>query len=80
MGNSHFGNSRFATAKIMYFSVIQTTDLLLLLSMFFRRQADKSLEGRIQFEEIPSGNRFLTCILEAMRRNCVQVQALLGHA
>ena len=34
-------------------------------------QADKRLEGRIQFEEIPSGNRFLTRILEAMRRNSV---------
>lgn len=32
---------------------------------------DKSLENRIQFEEIPSGNRFLTRILEAMRNNKV---------
>lgn len=32
---------------------------------------DKSLEKRVQFEEIPSGNRFLTRILEAMRDNKV---------
>ena len=30
-------------------------------------QADRSLEHRIQFEEMPSGSRFLTRILEAMR-------------
>ena len=34
-------------------------------------QADKSLEGRIQFEDIPSGSRFLTRILEAMRYDSV---------
>lgn len=30
-------------------------------------QADRTLEHRIQFEDIPSGSRFLTRILEAMR-------------
>lgn len=34
-------------------------------------QADRSLEHRIQFEEIPSGSRFLTRILEAMRFDAV---------
>lgn len=34
-------------------------------------QADRSLEHRIQFEDIPSGSRFLTRILEAMRFNAV---------
>lgn len=34
-------------------------------------QADRKLEHRIQFEEIPSGNRFLTQILEAMHINAV---------
>lgn len=30
-------------------------------------QADKKLEGRIQFEDIPSGNRWLTLFVQAMR-------------
>lgn len=34
-------------------------------------KADRTLEHRIQFEEIPSGSRFLTRILEAMRFNAV---------
>lgn len=34
-------------------------------------QADRSLEHRIQFENIPSGSCFLTRILEAMRFNTV---------
>ena len=33
--------------------------------------ADKSLQGRIIFENIPSGNRWLTTITEAMRENNV---------
>lgn len=32
-------------------------------------QADKKLEDRIVFEEIPSGQTWLTCIADAMRRN-----------
>lgn len=34
-------------------------------------QADRSLAHRIQFEHIPSGNRFLTRIIEAMRFDAV---------
>lgn len=34
-------------------------------------QADRTLEHRIQFEDIPSGSRFLTRILEAMRFDAV---------
>ena len=34
-------------------------------------QADNKLEDRIIFEEIPSGQTWLTCIAEAMRRNHV---------
>ena len=34
-------------------------------------QADKKLEDRIIFEEIPSGQTWLTCIADAMRRNHV---------
>lgn len=34
-------------------------------------QADKKLESRIQFEDIPSGHAFLTQIIEAMRKNKV---------
>lgn len=34
-------------------------------------KADRSLEHRIQFEEMPSGSRFLTRILEAMRFDAV---------
>ena len=34
-------------------------------------QADRTLEGRILFEEMPSGSRFLTRILEAMRFDAV---------
>lgn len=32
-------------------------------------QADKKLEGRIQFEDIPSGNKWLTLFMQAMREN-----------
>lgn len=34
-------------------------------------QADKKLEKRISFEKIPSGNKFLQPILQAMRQNSV---------
>lgn len=34
-------------------------------------QADNKLEDRIIFEEIPSGQTWLTCITDAMRRNSV---------
>ena len=34
-------------------------------------QADEKLEDRIIFEEIPSGQTWLTCIADAMRRNHV---------
>lgn len=34
-------------------------------------QADRKLEDRIQFEDIPSGHRFLSQIIEAMRKNRV---------
>lgn len=34
-------------------------------------QADKKLEKRISFEKIPSGNKFLQSILQAMRQNSV---------
>ena len=34
-------------------------------------QADNKLEDRIIFEEIPSGQTWLTCIADAMRRNHV---------
>lgn len=34
-------------------------------------QADKKLESRIQFEDIPSGHAFLTQIIEVMRKNKV---------
>lgn len=33
-------------------------------------QADRKLEGRIIFENIPSGNKWLTPITNAMRKNC----------
>ena len=34
-------------------------------------QADKKLEKRISFEKIPSGNKYLQILLQAMRQNCV---------
>ena len=34
-------------------------------------QADKKLEGRIQFENIPSGGKWLTLFMQAMRENKV---------
>ena len=37
--------------------------------------ADQSLKGRICFEEIPSGRRWLSAITDAMRRNCVLIVA-----
>jgi len=33
--------------------------------------ADEKLKNRIQFEDIPSGHRFLTTIIEAMRKNVI---------
>lgn len=34
-------------------------------------QADRSLEGRVQFEDIPSGGKWLTLFMQAMRENKV---------
>ncbi|EFN91187.1 hypothetical protein HMPREF9018_1161, partial [Prevotella amnii CRIS 21A-A] len=34
-------------------------------------QADKKLEGRILFEDIPSGHEWLTSIMQAMREEKV---------